>query len=446
MSGGPPFPFPPHSLPGFEPLVGGDLWQRWSAAGVVFPVADLRAACRYLRFKPETQARLYIAGADRHSADEPPEGMMLSLFPDLPRAKEAYAKEMTRKHAPGGGGFGPFLCEESAIIGVPFPNDPEIPDLRHLYHPDRFRRTLGELLPDYEGEEWRIQRSLTSLALLAYKPGRRAVYRIKVKIRRRVGDEKVRVKLHIKVENPRTCARSFENLRAVHAAVPPGAAWRVPSPMGQPEGRTLMAAEWVEGEPLSARASDAESTEIFRRVGEALAGFHRLPIELDHLASPVEEGDQLVQHARDLAELLPARGAEIRALGAELATQVSRFALSPSSTTHGDFRVDQVIVGDPGPAIIDLDRAGRGYAANDIGTFLAHLCELGSPPSLAAAFLAGYREASEVEIPEDWIQVARAAALFRRAGFPFRELRPSWPEELAARLAAAERELVGLPR
>ena len=426
-------------------MINGDLWARWHSDGIVFPVENVRDACTYMRFKPDTTCRLFLSGVDSETADEPPQGFMIHLYPDLERANTAYAKEMSKRHKIGSGGFEPFLCDESCAVGVPYPNDPEIPDIRHLYSPDSFRRTLTELLSEYPDDEWRVQRSLTKLTLLNYKPGRRAVYRIKVKLRRRVGDEKVRVRMHVKVENPKTADTSFENLKQVQAAISEGASWRVPNARGQIGRRTLMAAEWVEGKPLREIAEDmAEAIPVFRKVGAALASFHRMKVDFEHLASPVEESDRLMSHARDLAQLLPDRKDEIIALGEELARQVARLALSPSAPIHNDFHLDQVLIADGKPVIVDLDRAGRGYAASDLGTFLGHLEEVGLDTRLASEFLAGYREEAGEPVPEDWIQVCHAIAIFRRASFPFRELREDWVDQMTARLDATRKTLGGL--
>ena len=438
-------PLPPHDQPGLGSLINGDLWSRWQSDGVVFPIETLADACGYFRFKPETTSRIFVAGVDAESADDPPQGFMLHLFPDVARAHQAYAKEMSKRHKIGSGGFEPFLCEESCVVGIPYPNDPEIPDLRHIYSPDRFRRTLNELLTDYPTTDWRVQRSLTKLTLLNYKPGRRAVYRIKVKIRRRVGDEKVRVRLHVKVENPKSADRSFENLQQMHASLSPTSDWRVPRPHGQVGHRTLMAAEWVDGTTLRERAgAGAEAAEEFSRVGSALAQFHGTTVPFEHLFSPVEESDRLRQHATDLARLLPDRESEIKALGERLAVEVTRLSLSPSSPIHNDFHLDQVLLSQDRPIIVDLDRAGRGYAATDIGSFLSHLEEEQIDPALGEAFVEGYRQQNGSEVSEDWIRVSEAIATFRRASVPFRTLEPDWPDQMLARLERTERSLEGL--
>ena len=433
-------PLPPHQIPALDSLINGKLWSNWNRDGLVFPVESIPSACRYLRFKPETTCRLYIAGLDQQSADEPPQGYMLHLFPDRGRANVAYAKEMSRRHTIGSSGFSPFLCEESAVVGIPYPNDPEIPELRHVYSPDRFRRTLNELLDEYPTDQWRVQRSLTKFSLLNYKPGRRAVYRIKVKIRRRVGDEKVRVRMHVKVENPKSADRSYENLLRISRAIMPEEHWRVPQPRGQVDRRTLMAAEWVEGTPLREfLALESDGISAFRKVGKALASFHRLQIELEHLPSPVEESDKLVKLAADLIGLLPDRANEIKEIGDELSRQVSRLSLSPSSTVHGDFHLDQVLISDGRPVLVDLDRAGIGYAASDLGTFLAYLEELGANPTLGESFSDGYAEQSQADLSPDWLIVSRAIAIFRRAGFPFRELHADWKTRMCERLEATEK-------
>ena len=109
------FPLPPHDQPGLDLLLNRDLWSRWQADGVVFPLDSFRAACRYFRFKPDTTSRLYVAGVDQQSASEPPEGIMLHIFPDAERARVAYAKEMSKLHKIGTGGYQPFLCDESCM-------------------------------------------------------------------------------------------------------------------------------------------------------------------------------------------------------------------------------------------------------------------------------------------------------------------------------------------
>ena len=183
---------------------------RSSVIGGVLPPASLRL------FRALVRTRNRFGRNPRNAAvrlvEKTPENclripFLLRLFPDGERAREAFEKELSRRHMIGSGGYQPFLCEDPPVVAVPYPNDPELPELRRIYQPERFRRTLSAVLPGYPGEDWRIQRQLIKPTLLAYKPGRRAVYKLKIKLRRRVGDEKIRVRLHAKFETAKTAQR-----------------------------------------------------------------------------------------------------------------------------------------------------------------------------------------------------------------------------------------------
>ena len=136
-----------------------------------------------------------------------------------------------------------------------------------------------------------------------------------------------------------------------------------------------MAAEWLEGLPLTAASGAARALPDLRDTGRALAGFHALDVPPDRLELQPDEGPGLLALARDLAALLPDEERRILALGDRLAAAVSTLSDSPRTTVHGDFHPGQVLICRGGPALVDLDRAGRGPAVGDIGEFLAHLAE-----------------------------------------------------------------------
>ena len=129
------FPVPATALPALKPLLDGSLWQEWAAERRVFPLADLVPAIRYVRLKPSTSCRLVVFGAEGETAADPPPGFLLHLYPDPERARVAFGKELTRRSHKGEGVFEPFLCERFGVVAVPFPNDPAIPGLRHMYRP-----------------------------------------------------------------------------------------------------------------------------------------------------------------------------------------------------------------------------------------------------------------------------------------------------------------------
>jgi aminoglycoside phosphotransferase (APT) family kinase protein len=105
-------------------------------------------------------------------------------------------------------------------------------------------------------------------------------------------------------------------------------------------------------------------------------------------------------------------------------------------TIHGDFSPDQVVLDGHGePCVIDLDAAGVGASAADVGCLLASI-----PPGvehLAEAALEGY---GLVRRPPDPRAVAGYALAYglRKAIDPFRDCAPDWPAAVTRRLLELE--------
>ena len=278
------FPIPSTRLPGLSALLDGDLWGLWSAAKKVFPLDDFRAAVRYVRLKPSTSCRLAVFD------DAGESGFIIYLYSESGRAVAAFDKIAPREARA-------FVSPSAAAVVVPFPCDVELPSLRHVYRPYRLKEALWTLLPEYPQEAWGIRKRFTSLKLLAYKPGRRAVFRVEPHLERYDGAATVRVPLHMKVGNPSTFPAAHAKLAAIHAAVPLEAGWHVPAPIGTVDSRCLTARRWVEGEPPVAPRE-------FLATGRALAGLHRLEIASGGHGYGLDP-KELLDHAQDLAALLP---------------------------------------------------------------------------------------------------------------------------------------------
>lgn len=405
----------------------------------MFPVDGVRAAVRYLRLKPDDSCRLAIFGARETEGTEPPDGFIVHLFADRDRARESFEKEQTRKHV-ATDRWQPFLDDEHAAVAVPYPNDPELPELRRLYEPDRFRRALAEVLPEFPESEWRIQRQLVRTTVLAYKPGRRAVFRIKVKLRHRDRDEKVRVILHAKLATDAFVDRALKNLTSIHEAARTLPDLQTAVPCGRSSERPFTAAHWVDGETLRAHLAGPGSDRVdaLARTGAALAQLHGLDLPLEHNPSPVEEGERLFELADDLGALLREEHDRAQRIADALACGLSRLAVAPSSIVHGDFHPGQVLVQPQGVVLVDFDRAGRGYAAQDVGEFSALLDPTGANSQEVTAFLAGYAAHTDRPLVPDEVRVSQAVALFKSLTTPFRELRSDWTDCIRYRLERCE--------
>ena len=82
----------------------------------------------------------------------------------------------------------------------------------------------------------------------------------------------------------------------------------------------------------------------------------------------------------------------------------------PAGVRHGDCHPTNALADGDSFALIDLDQAGTGPAAADIGSLLARLHQDGDSGAMRAAFLSGYRTVRTLP-PERSLRWHTAAAL-----------------------------------
>ncbi|MEU3846153.1 hypothetical protein AB0E44_04080 [Micrococcus terreus] len=176
--------------------------------------------------------------------------------------------------------------------------------------------------------------------------------------------------------------------------------------------------------------------------GELIARLHRHGIR----RSPLPALQVRVRSAaRAVAELAP----WLDRVARELADQLEPLLLrdlrdAPAVELHGDLSPDQLLVATPGSTevrLIDVDRAGAGPAARDLGSWLA-ACRRQGTPEIGEAFLNGY--AAHAPLPEDRTTAAwESSAHLLAALDPLRHRAPDWPQRVTERLQGA---LDALPR
>jgi aminoglycoside phosphotransferase (APT) family kinase protein len=161
-------------------------------------------------------------------------------------------------------------------------------------------------------------------------------------------------------------------------------------------------------------------------VAEALARLHATPVPGLLAHSMQREIEDLRTAAATAAALLPHRRADIQALLARVVAGLA--ALPPGDATiHGSFHDDQVLVGDGGVALLDLDSAATGDPLLDVGHFASYLTAAGQ-----AAARERFLEAWDAEVP-----LYEGAALLRWSSLPFRDLEPDWPAAVERRIDLA---------
>ena len=136
------------------------------------------------------------------------------------------------------------------------------------------------------------------------------------------------------------------------------------------------------------------------------------------------------------AELLGALNPDLGRWSAHLAARLDRGRPEDDQSVfvHGDFSVDQVVLGPDGPVFLDWDRAGTGVAAVDLASMRA----AGLDPESWQRVLDGYAEVRPLPRDLDWYV---AAALLERAPEPFRAGHREWLSETSRLLADVQQLL-----
>ncbi|HEY6802135.1 MAG TPA: phosphotransferase [Pyrinomonadaceae bacterium] len=141
----------------------------------------------------------------------------------------------------------------------------------------------------------------------------------------------------------------------------------VPSVLAHAEDKNLLLLEAIEGRPLNTAASET----IYSELGSALARLHQ--IELN--ASLPTFNRLTPKHLNDAAWTIARARPDVGWNVSELARILnSTYTINEAAVVlHGDVHAKNFLVKDFKVALIDLDQAGLGPAAADLGSFLASL-------------------------------------------------------------------------
>ena len=247
--------------------------------------------------------------------------------------------------------------------------------------------------------------------LVRYKPGRRAVLRY--------GGERV---VYGKLRADGAGALHVElSRRLIQLGI------STPAPLDYlPDLRMTLHEEQRGTRLAELRGADLEAW--MEPVATALARLQATAVPGLPPHSMEREVEDLLDAADTAAALLPHRRAEIDSLLGHLVTGLA--ALRPAARTiHGSFHHDQVLVGDDGVALLDLDSAAVGDPLLDVGHFASYLSATGEM-SARERFLDACAAPSSVLLYE-------AAALLRWSSLPFRDLDPDWPSAVERRIDLA---------
>jgi len=219
---------------------------------------------------------------------------------------------------------------------------------------------LGDTaLPDVAPAVARWRAAGQRVELLAWRVGRRAVFRVSTD------------------RGAQVCKffRKAHSLVERWSAVAPGQGWSVPTLLDwNPAARQLSIAA-CPGESLNTRWLDGRATDAdSRRLVELLGWLAAQPVggTLPRFR-PDDEIDALIRRLDVFERVLSDPPAEARPLVGRVVEALRDDPGRPPVVCHGDLHDKQILIDGPSSYLIDLDRVAAGPPALDPGNLLAHL-------------------------------------------------------------------------
>jgi aminoglycoside phosphotransferase len=324
----------------------------------------------------------------------------------------------------------------------PVAHDPELETVFWTFPNDRKLATLPALVPATETVSRLLGRPIARTELAAYAPEKSATAAC-------VAGSTGRPIAYAKVFADRgELAASYRAHSVVFELLGGGTpALRTPDVLACSEEARMLVVEAVEGRRIDALRGP-ELLEAMRRFGAALAALHSLPVP-----AALPRFTRLHPERQAPAAALIGRARpDVAAAAARLAADLAAAAPGAGEAVvlHGDVHLKNGLAQGRRVALIDLDQAGLGPAAADLGSALAglryhHLVgdEVDRGERVQRALLDGYAEGRELPDPATLRWHVAAALLSERALRAVNRIRPDGLALLGAVLSDARGALAG---
>lgn len=248
--------------------------------------------------------------------------------------------------------------------------DPALPGLARALDRSEMGRLLGAILAVAPGPTCGVE--VERARLVRHKPGRRAL----VEYELRVGPDRARRRLLGKLRARGADARTFDTVRALRAAGLDGRdGVEVPAAVGILPGLGMWLQERVDAEPAWAGLLAEGGVALASRIADALHHLHAAPLEPRRQHASSDELRILEERLRSVAAREPSWSPRLERLLDACRRRAAGLAPVAPRGIHRDFYPDQVLVGERGLFLVDLDLHCSGDPALDVGNFVAHLSE-----------------------------------------------------------------------
>jgi aminoglycoside phosphotransferase (APT) family kinase protein len=398
------------ALPGLPLLLDADAFVEFLRPRL--PGLGGAATQYYLRYKPETSCLAgYQLQVDGVETEVSARAYRRDGWDKLAKARQQQALGSLRP---------PLVLEDAAVVISLFPDDRQLKALARLGDGHTRRELLSRLFP--QRPDWWDG----VLRCLRYKPERRYVAQLLVG-----GEPRAVVKFYTQ-DAYHAAAVAAQFLRSRGSL-------RLAERLGRSLRHRVVACEWLPGVLLDeALSAESFSLDDLRRVGAALAELHAQHSQKLRPITREAEAAGLLENASAVGYLCPSLADRVACAAHETAQQLR--GLPPGDqAVHGDFHAKQVLLQEGTVGVLDLDGAGSGDPALDVGNLIAHLDRnvlsgrLGHEhvALLATSFCEGYRERG-CRAVLDRADLYTAVVLLRLAPHPFRNREPGWKDQIAA--------------
>lgn len=301
-----------------------------------------------------------------------------------------------------------------------FPNDRRLVGLDEVIDPTRLPATLRQGVRDWSGSEVVKYAPERSVTLRAFGPADQTLAFVKCYAPNTLDVAQLAARYDLIASRLRTADPTLRSPRALARSGDRGMLLLEPMP-GQ---------SWLDVDPSGA-------VDALRRLGRAIAVVHTTP--LDGTARGLRRFGRLdIPRVTRAGELISQARPDLAAAAGGLADRLASEPPEPQEQVllHGDCHPGNVLVADDRLALIDLDQAGTGPAAADIGSLLARLTygavmgerDAATTGVMANAFLEGYSQVRALP-DEKTMRWYGAAALLGERGL--RAVNRIRPEALA---------------
>jgi aminoglycoside phosphotransferase (APT) family kinase protein len=292
-----------------------------------------------------------------------------------------------------------------------YPDDPGIPTLPMAMTASVVGPQLAQLSAALTPVQRRALSRRCRVALLRYRPGKRATVRLGTP----VADASYVAKVY---HDPAKAAAVAHEARALARTAARDGLLRLAPTIGHLPEISAVVQQSIHGQPLdsllrTASRPGAASAAAVRRAASALAQLHRGAMVSTRLRPVGKELHRFMARALRISAVDSSLGAQLTELAERLLQTFSAFPISPLGLVHGDCKPGQfLLTKDGGVYLLDFDHCGVSDQTGDAGTFVASLRQLAvrrivsgaSPAStasldaLADEFITSYNKAMDDDL------------------------------------------------